>query len=222
MNNRTLPLILIAALLLLAGAIAAACGDDSAGVPEGIPTSSGTPIPPAIDDYMEEIEGIFDDTTNEIGQLEATFEDDVARANDAEDADDALNDAIKDYQRIIDSAFRDVGSLRPAAEATIQHDALSAAFDRAVTSIVALDGAYREIRGGDDDGDVRPAQVALAAQAAEAFALINMELEDACLELQDLAVEHAVEVDLICSADAPAPTGQPTPDGSPAPTDAPA
>ncbi|MCH8026061.1 MAG: hypothetical protein IH866_04630 [Chloroflexi bacterium] len=216
MRDRTLPLVLAATLLLLAGALAAACTDESAGERDPLPTRSGTPIPPAIDDYLQNIEEILDDTIGEIVQIEASFENAFATANDKEDADEELEDAIRDYQRAIDSASRDLGSLRPAAEATIQHDALSEALDRAVTSIDALDEEYRAIRGGDDEDDVSPAQVALAAQTAEAFALISTELEDACLELQDLAVEHEVEIDLICGEESPAPTGSPAPTSPPA------
>ncbi len=207
---------IIIALLLLAGALAAACGDESAGERVPVPTRSGTPIPPAIDGYLQDIEGIFDDTTGEIGKIEAELEEDFAAADDEEDADEALEEAIEDYQRVIDRAARDLSRLRPAAEATIQHDALSAAFDRAVTSMDTLEAEYRAIRGSDDDSDVSPAQAALAAQAAEAFALIGTELEDACLELQDLAAEHAVEVDIFCGEETPAPAGSPAPSNSPA------
>ena len=222
MKHRALPLVLAAALLLLAGALAAACGDESAGVPDATPTSSGTPLPPELESYLERIADIFADTTGEIGQIETAFEEDFAAANDAEDADEALDDAISDYQSVIDEASRDLDSLRPAVEATIQHDALAAAFDRAVTSTDALAEEYQAIRGGDDEDDVTPAQAALAAQAAEAFALISTELEDACLELQDLAAEHEVEIDLACGEEAPAPTSPPTPSSLPAPTEAPA
>ncbi|MCH8950086.1 MAG: hypothetical protein IIB87_06895 [Chloroflexi bacterium] len=207
---------IIIALLLLVGALAAACGDETVGVPDPTPTSSGTPIPPAIDGYLEDIESIFDDTTGEIGKIEAEFEEDFATADDEDDADEALEDAIRDYQRVIDRASRDLSSLRPAVEATSQHDALSAALDRAVTNVDALWEEYRATRSGDDDRDVSPAQAALAAQAAEAFALISTELEDACLELQDLAAEHEVEADLICGEEAPAPTGSPAPTNAPA------
>ncbi len=123
---------IIIALLLLAGALAAACGDESAGEPDPAPTRSGTPIPQAIDDYLEDIEGILADTTREIDKIEIDFESDFADADDEEDADETLEEAIRDYQRIIDRAARDLSSLRPAAEATIQHDALATALDRAV------------------------------------------------------------------------------------------
>ena len=216
MKNRYLPLVLVASLLLLIGSVAAGCGSDDDSERDPAPTRSGTPIPPDIDDYLAEIAEIFDDTTDEIGQIEASFENDFARANDEEDADEAFDDALKDYQRTVARASGEVNSLRPAAEATIQHDALAAALDRAVTSMNALEEEYQATRGSDEDRDVTAAQAALAASAAEAFALISAELEDACLELQTLAVEHAVEVDLVCGEEAPAPTGQTTPTDAPA------
>lgn len=222
MKNRYLPLVLAASLLLLIGSVVAGCSSDDDNERDPAPTSSGTPLPPEIDDYLEDIAEIFADITRDIGQIEAALESDFATVNDAEDADETLDDAIRDYQRTVARASGDFSSLRPAVEATIQHDALAAAFDRAVTSLEALREEYQATRNSDEDRDVTPAQVALAAQAAEAFALISTELEDACLELQDLAVEHAVEVGLECGDEAPASTGQPTPDGSPAPTDDPA
>ena len=217
MNNRTLTLILIAALLLLAGALTVACSEESADPPDPVPTRSGTPLPPAIGAYLENIADILADTRDEIGSIESAFGAEFAAADEEERADDALDDAIRNYQRVIERAARDVSFLRPATEATIQHDALSAALDRAVTNIDALEEGYRAIRGDDNDqNDVSPVQMALAAEAAEAFATISTELEDACLELQDLAAEYEAEIDLGCGEEAPAPTSPPTPTNAPA------
>ena len=90
------------ALLVLAGAVALGCGsDDSADVPDAIPTSSGTPVPPAIEDYLLDVAEILADATYEIDKIDTKFEEEFPAANNAEDADEALDDAILDYREVL-------------------------------------------------------------------------------------------------------------------------
>jgi hypothetical protein len=173
---KSLALLVAAGLLLALGAVAGACGGDGGGL--------------SLEEYFAKL----DAAQNEVDRKfeEAFQQEEPGLDTSEEDVAAFAREIVQDFSTILADAEGTIGDLEPPAEAEDAHDALVQAIGGART---AIESAVDDIPG------------ALSLEELETF-FGSSELEtatgaidEACKELQLIADDNQIDVDLECESE---------------------
>ena len=172
---------LVVVALMAGSALLAACGGGDGGGGDGGELS--------LDEYFQQLEDIketYDARGEALDQEAETLEEDVG----------AFQDYFGDLRDIFDDALDDVKGLNPAAEARDAHDEFVAALTAAQVEL----GDF-----GDQIADVETVSELMATFAeldTPGFEATGENIEKACRDLQAIADENDIDVDLDCEEEA--------------------
>ncbi len=179
MKSPFIPLVLIAALLLAFGAIAAACGGDGDG--------GGGEL--TLEEYFQRVEEL--DTALQAGEaaLDEQMEEDLASVTDEQDALDLVIDGFEAQLGNFEDFVDDLDRLDPPAEVEDAHNEAVAA----QRDFLALFG---DILGQLGDSDSFDAVDALFG--TDEFAAAEERATQSCLAVEQIGVSNGFDVDLDC------------------------
>ncbi len=179
MMSRLIPPVLIAVLLLALIALASACGGDGGGDGDAL----------SLKQYYQRVDELVDDVVEQGDELlEEAFTD--VDTSSSEDAQLAASEVyLQGFVEIIDQFLDDLRDIEPPSEVRDFHDAfVDAANDFAGASRDVIDRIEDVLSPGGlgellDDRDLNEA---------------GDRVEQACFDVQDLAEEHGIDIDLNC------------------------
>lgn len=166
--TRSIALLVLPAVLVLA----AACG--------------GGGEAPTLQQYFQRIEGIIDDLSEQTDALGNPFEADVVdeeRVNLVRDSTDALAALWRD-------SVEQFGDIEPPAEVTAAHEEAVAARDERAR---AVEGLVDQLKGVESIAEL---DTLIWVEVREAFSTAAGRYEQACLELQGIADDSGINVEL--------------------------
>ena len=170
--------LLLALLLAAVAAFAAACNGD------------GQRDALTLEQYFQQVDRVVDDVAEQADELiEQAFTDvDTSSSEDAQLA--ASRVYLSGFLAIIESFLDDIGEIEPPAEANDAHDAFAE--------------AAGEFADASRDVIERLEDVLSPGGLGELLADPDLNeagdrVEQACFEVQDLAEEHGIDIDLNCA-----------------------
>ena len=174
MMLRLIPPVLIAVMLI---ALASACGGDGGGDSAGL------------ERYYQRVDELVDDVVEQGDELlEESFTDvDISSAEDAQLA--ASRAYLQGFLEIIDQFLDDLREIEPPSEVREAHDAFVEAADEFAGASSDVIGQIGDVLSPDGLGELLD-----DPNLSEA----GDRIEQACFEVQDLAEEHGIEIDLNC------------------------
>jgi hypothetical protein len=169
-------------VVLLVTCLAVACGgeDQEGEVAEGTPAGAdeATPEELSLEEYFRQMEAIGEDVQTGVAALE---EEGLGQEIEA------TQDYIYGFEAIVQQAVNDVNDLDPPAEAQADHDKFAAALSGLQAVLEDLSNRVTDVESPSN----------LSGLLAE-IAPVGERFEDACLELEAIADENGIEVDLHC------------------------
>jgi hypothetical protein len=175
MHPRAVPLLVVAILVLAFGAIVAACDSDGGG--------SLT-----LDEYFRTLEQLDQDKDDRNTELEEQFDTDVAAVDSEEEALDVsrefLGAGVSNLKDFVDG----LDDINPPAEVEEAHNM---AVDAGRKAVEAAEGAVKVLDDAESAADL---EAAFSGDLEEA----GREFEETCVNLQAIADENKIEVDLDC------------------------
>jgi chromosome segregation ATPase len=184
--TRSLAAALVAALLLFAGAVA--CGNDD---PDPLTTPLPTPGDLTLEQYFPRLAAIFQDADRRSGELEARLDDELEEATTFEEELAALDRSLEGLIDVIQDSIERIQALS-APEEVLQQQAT---FLDAIETIAGLLEDLREqLAQAEDRAD---AEIAVAEFEEDAERHVQR-ADQTCLDLQTIAIENDINVDLRC------------------------
>jgi hypothetical protein len=178
---------ILAAISLVCLFALAACGDDDDG-PGDVGSSGGAMT---LQEYFDELDVIFARADAATDAAEEQLDEDSGNAQEFADEVDAVEIFLDEVITAFDDAIADMEELDPPGEVTEAHD------DFLDAASAAADGAGRfldELEGVDDRSE---ADELVSEFDSEVTALIRG-ADEACLDLQVVANQNDIDVDLNC------------------------
>jgi len=189
--RRIASLLGIAALLALL-AVAGACEDGGGGDGDAL----------TLEAYLRTITTINDDSSAEAAAIQEQLGTDVAGIASVDEAVEILSDAIDDFLAVATGVRDDLDAIKPPPEVSDLHGQLVELYAVAATSLIGVQADLQSIDTSGDINDVVAEFESFATQVADEFNTLGSQSNDICLELQGIADENSVEVDLDCSTGA--------------------
>lgn len=189
MKLRSFTLVLMAVSLLAIGSLAAACGgdDDDDGDGNG---GSGTPL----ESYFAELISLRQTFEAQGEAMEADLEGGLADTESAEDAIEVFDDFIEDATEAAEDFRDNLDELEAPSEVESLHNELTALFDVALS---ALEGLASDIANLETPDDI----VSVGSDVEAEFTALSTQTEAVCFQLQGVADDNAVDVELDCGSD---------------------
>lgn len=185
MHTRLIPLVLTTALLLSLG-VFAGCGDDDE---DGNGGGNGAEL--TLDEYFDEYLRLKTDTEAKSDDAEAKLDEEPASA---EEAADLFGEAIAEFVDIAKDARDGLNGLNPPSEVADLHSDFISVWEEGIDALEALES---DIEGLDSPEDL----LDLLPQIEEDFGSLDGNTEQVCLDLQAVADENDIDVDLECGED---------------------
>jgi hypothetical protein len=140
--------------------------------------------PLTLDQYFAELDGIQEEVARRSDQ---SAEPEIADDATLEELKDTVREPLLESAGILDDAHAQLKAIAPPAEVSVQHERLVKDFEAA---IVAVGEFAADIENANTRDDVVEGLYQFADAASAFF--------ESCNELQDLADDHDVEVELGC------------------------
>ena len=171
---KSLALLAAAGLLLALGAVASACGGDGGG---GL----------SLEEYFAKL----DAAQNEVDRKfeEAFQQEEPGLDTSEEDVAAFAREIVQDFSTILADAETAIGDLEPAAEAEDAHNTLVQAIVGARTAVESI---------ADDIPAALPLEELDALLGAPEVEAATNAVDEACMELQQIADDNSIDVDLEC------------------------
>ena len=189
MSIRLLPLVLTAALVLSLGAVVGCGGDDEDGNGDNGPATQLT-----LEEYFQEIEQIRADSEEEANAVEDRLDQESETLETADQAIDLFDEAITDFLVIAVGVGDDLDAIQPPSEVSSLHDDFVAAWNDGVDALESLQSDLDGVESEEDLLDLLPL-------IEEEFGSLGDTTEQICLDLQAVADEGNIDVDLGCEGD---------------------
>jgi hypothetical protein len=161
--------------------LATGCGGDG----------SGDDVPITLEEYFDRIAEIREESREEADSIVAEMD---SRAQDAEGTEGSipiLEDGLRQFEELASSVVADLNEIAPPQEAQAAHASVTAAFE---TGAVAI----RDAQEGLDDVESEDELQAFTAEVDQEFADLTASADAACLELQAVADDSGIDVELSC------------------------
>ncbi len=176
MTARFLTLALITTLLLALGVAAAACGGGGGGAL-------------TIEEYFQQLQALNDATDEHSEELEEAFDADFLAAGSEEGVLQAFENFFTGSLPIFEDFIEGMEDLNPPA-------AVEDAHNQSVEGSVELLAVVQNVLAGLDDVDSTTDLEALFEE--EGFFTAGERLDAVCFDLQEIADENEIDVDLDC------------------------
>ncbi|MDZ4278246.1 MAG: hypothetical protein U1B78_03810 [Dehalococcoidia bacterium] len=186
MKTRLLMMVLAAPLLAFGGLVVA-CGGGGGGL--------------TLEEYFEELEQISKDVDDRSTDVEDEFSEDIDNAEDDAEEVELTQAFLDDILSLGEELRDDLEGLDPPDEVADEHDAYVEAVNGALD---ALQGIADEAEDADSRDDIE------ALFDEDEFTEAGENVDDTCLDLQEIADDEDIDVDLNCGDDG---------DGEPAATE---
>ncbi|MDZ4278248.1 MAG: hypothetical protein U1B78_03820 [Dehalococcoidia bacterium] len=194
MKTRRVLLVLTGGLVLAVGALAAACGGGDGG-------GDGDGEELTLEEYFDELEALFADGDERAEELDDQIAGDLDDAEDDEQEADAYRQFIDDVVGFNEDLLEDLDRLGPPEEVADEHEAF-------VENVEGFGELFRDIAEDAEDADSgRDVEELLDEHDLVADtlfddggfqAVVQGDLTFVCGELQDIADEEEIDVDLGC------------------------
>jgi hypothetical protein len=176
--------VLVVALLIAGSLLLAGCGgeeEEGAATPAA-GTQQAVEEELSLDEYFRQFDRISDDAETRAERL-----DPEALGQDIEASQDYFDGLV----HIFEQTFNDLKNLQPPAEARDAHNEFVAGGEEMQAS---LEDLSERIAGAESLSELE----ARLAEPMPALAAAGVRMDDACLQLQGIADENGIEVDLEC------------------------
>jgi hypothetical protein len=161
--------------------LAAGCGGDG----------SDDDGPMTLEAYFDRIAEIREESREQADEIVAEMD---SRAQDAEGTEGSipvLEDGLRQFEELASSVVTDLNDITPPQEAQAAHASVTAAFE---TGAVAIGDAQDALGDVDSEDELQ----AFTAEVDQEFADLTASADAACLELQAVADDNGIDVELSC------------------------
>ncbi len=187
MKARLVPLALTAALLLSLGMVGAACGGgDEDGNGNG---NGGGAL--TLEEYFNQMSDLKAENDKQANEVQAHVEEDLAAAESPEDAIEVFSNLIDDFSDVVSGSRDSLEAIEPPSEVEDLHNEMVAVFR---TAADALGDLAAELDEGVELTDLQKIGDDLESE----FTSLSTQSEVVCRQLQDIADENSIDVDLEC------------------------
>ncbi len=177
MRRRLFVPMLIAALLLALGTIAAACGD-------------GDEL--TLEQYFQRIDALGNDLDDELNRLSAEFDETVEEAETEEEVIDAFRDFLDPQPGLFEDFVEELESIAPPSDVEDAHNEMVAIQAEGLELLEDLNERAQRVESASGVEEVG------AELEGPAFTAIVDQTEQACFALEAIADANGIDVDLEC------------------------
>lgn len=185
MNARPALIVLGVVLTLGLGLLVVACGGGKSG---------GN----SLETYFESVKQSIDDADVEADEVEAGMDIGLAVADDLEGILDVLGDGLSGFQQLASDVRDDLEDIDVPEEIDELHTEFVAIFDAAAEALEAIGADLAEIDPSADEQDLLEQVQDFSKDLSEEFGSLGTESNSICFQLQEVADEHGIDVDLEC------------------------
>ena len=184
---KTHPALLVLAVVLISGlgAVAIACGGGS---------SETNPL----ETFFESVKQAVDDADAEADEVEAGMDLGLAVAEDLEGVLDALADGVHGFQQLASDVRDDLEEIDAPEEIAGLYSEFVAIFGAAADALEDLEADIGEIDPSVDEAALLEQVTEFGENITEEFGSLGIESDAICFQLQDVADENGIDVDLEC------------------------
>ncbi len=185
----TRPALLILAVVVISslGVLAAACGGDS---------SEASPL----ETFFESVKQVIDDADAEADEVEAGMDAGLSVAEDFESLLDVLEGGVHGFQQLASGAHDDLENIDAPAEIADLHGEFVAIFGTAADALEDIEADLAGIDPSADEDKLFDQISEFGADISEEFGALGTQSNAVCSQLQDIADENDIDVDLECGA----------------------
>jgi len=188
---RTLRFMLVAVLVVALGSLALACGGGSDDNENGGDTL-------ALDSYFERVKGIMDGASESSDEIEAGIDERIDTADNIEGILDGLADGLDDFRSLAEGVRDDLNDIAPPSEVVDQHREFTALYSATASALGELRADVEAIDSDADDEVILEQVVEFGTRVQTEFGSLGTQGELSCFELQSIADENEIEIDLEC------------------------
>ncbi len=184
-------------MVLAVGAVA--CGDDDDGDGNGNGNGGGETL--TLDAYFERVQGIMDGMEEGGDAIEIQLNEEIEAATEANDIEGIVNafaDGMGEFQNLAATTAGDLGDIDPPSEVEDEHRRLTAMFNVVTSALDDLKNDAEEI-DPDADPDVIIEDITdLGTDIQTELGSLGTQGDVLCFEMQDIADENDIDIDLEC------------------------
>lgn len=179
-------LLTLAAVIFSLGVLVAACGGDNG--------SDASPL----ETYFASVKEAIDDADGEADEVEAGMDTGLANAEDFAGLLAVLGDGVLGFQRLSSSVRDELADIDVPAEIAGLHAEFVEIFGAAAEALDEIGADIREIDPSDDESALFEQITEFGDNLTEEFGSLGTQSDAICFQLQDLADENDIDVDLEC------------------------
>jgi DNA repair exonuclease SbcCD ATPase subunit len=181
MKPRLIVPLLVAALLLVLGTIASACGGDGDGL--------------TLEEYFQRIDVLGSDLEDEIDRLGEEFDEATEAAEEAETEEEMIEPSRDSFNRLaalVGDFVSELESIDPPSEVEDAHNEIVAAQAEGLDLLEDLNERAQRVESASDMEEV------WAELEGPVFTAVSDRSEQACFALEAIADANGIDVDLEC------------------------
>lgn len=197
MKLRSLRFMLLAALVVALGSVALACGDSDDADDNGENGGTGSETL-TLDSYFDRVKGIMDGASQNGDEIESAIDDRIDGASGIEDVLDALAEGLGDFLALSEGVRDDLDGITPPSEVEDQHRELLALYSTTVSALGSLVDDVEEIDPDADEEVILEQVTDFGTRVQTEFGSLGTQGEVSCFELQGIADENEIDIDLEC------------------------
>jgi hypothetical protein len=168
------------------GIVAAACGGEGG--------DDASPL----ETFFADVKAVIDDADAEADQVEAGMDSGLSVAEDFAALLNVLEEGVRGFQQLASNARDSQEDLEVPEEIGGLHDDFVAIFATAADTLEDIEADFGEIDPTDDEDTLFDQISEVGGDITGAFGSLGDESNAICTELQDIADENDIDVDLEC------------------------
>lgn len=147
-----------------------------------------------LEEYFNEIADLKAENDKQADEVQARVEEDLASVESPEEAIEVFGDLIGGFSDVVSGSRDSLDALQPPSEVEDLHDELVAVYRVAADT---LEDLAAELDEGIELADFED----FGGRVEAEFSSLGTQSEVVCLQLQDIADENSIDVDLECGGD---------------------
>ncbi len=179
-------LLMLAAVIFSLGVVAAACGGES--------SSDASPL----EAYFASLEEAIDDADAEADEVEAGMDTGLGNAEDFAALLSVLEGGVVGFQELSSGVRDELEDIDAPEEIAGLHDEFVAIFGSAAETLDEIVADIREIDPSDAEDALFEQITEFGDDLTEEFGALGTQSDAICFQLQDIADENNIDVDLEC------------------------
>ncbi len=190
MKTRSALLMLALVLISTVGLLAAACGGES---------SDASPL----ETFFQSVKQVIDDADVEADEVEAGMDAGRAVAEDFAGLLEVLQGGVRGFQQLASGAHDDLENIDAPGQIAGLHGEFVEIFGTAADALEDIEADLGEIDPSADEEALFEQITEFGDDITEAFGSLGDKSNSICTELQDIADENEIDVDLECGGPEP-------------------